>query len=121
MEQRISYLVLDNRCLPFLRADGSGWDVISREPLQVAPGESVVVPVGIGVTVPYGWECQARPDSDLAGLGCLASCGTVVREGELCLVLLNVSLEAVSLPPYTRVGRIVFSELPWVELVAVGA
>lgn len=69
--------------------------------LVLAPGERALVPTGIAVALPEGYELQVRPRSGLAirhGITCLNSPGTIDADyrGEIRLILINLGQE-----PYT--------------------
>ncbi len=63
-------------------------------PVTLKPGERRLVPTGLKIAVPEGYECQVRPRSGLAlkhGITCLNSPGTVDSDyrGELAVILIN--------------------------------
>ncbi len=81
--------------------------------LTLQPLERFVIPTGIFVEIPYGYEAQVRPRSGLAakqGLTCLNSPGTIDADyrGELMVILVNLSNQPQSIEPNERVAQIVF-------------
>ncbi len=65
------------------------------EPLEIAPGERALVPTGIAIALPTGYEAQVRPRSGLAlrcGVTVLNSPGTVDADyrGEIKVLLVNL-------------------------------
>ena len=54
--------------------------IAENEPLTLKPGERFMVPTGIAIALPPGWEAQMRPRSGLAakhGISCVNSPGTI--------------------------------------------
>ena len=95
---------------------------VTLQPLQRA-----MIPTGIFVEIPFGFEAQVRPRSGLAmnhGITCLNSPGTVDSDyrGELKVILINLSTEAYTINNGERIAQIVISKvekaswLPVIEL-----
>ncbi|MBO4635856.1 MAG: dUTP diphosphatase [Clostridiales bacterium] len=60
-------LIRDNAVLPSYANDGdAGMDIRSCEDIIVRPGESVLVPTGLKMAIPYGYEVQIRPRSGIS-------------------------------------------------------
>lgn len=98
--------------------DSAGADLKAGidSPLLVNPGERVLVPTGLSMAIPRGWEGQVRPRSGLAirkGITLLNSPGTIDADyrGEVKVILINLGREAVSIEPGERIAQIVFSEV----------
>jgi dUTP pyrophosphatase len=94
----------------------SGMDVRAHllQPMVLEAGKRCLVPTGLYVEMPEGIECQVRPRSGLAlkkGLTVLNTPGTIDADyrGEIGVILINLSDEAVTIEPGERVAQLVFA------------
>ena len=97
-------------------------------PVTLAPGERAMIPTGLTMAIPAGYEVQVRPRSGLAakhGLTCLNTPGTIDSDyrGELKVILVNLGQEPFVIrrgariaqmvaAPVTRAGFAVVASLP---------
>jgi dUTP pyrophosphatase len=93
-------------------AGSAGMDLRADEPVELAPGERRLVPTGIAIAIPRGWEGQVRPRSGLAlrhGLGLPNAPGTIDADyrGEVGVILVNWGAETVRLPRGERIAQLV--------------
>jgi len=84
--------------------------------LTIAPGTRALVPTGIAVALPQGYEAQVRPRSGLAlrtGLTLLNSPGTVDADyrGEIICLLYNTSDELVVLPAGSKICQLIIEHV----------
>ena len=84
------------------------------EPITLEPLQRVLVPTGLYVALPEGFECQVRPRSGLAvkhGITVLNSPGTVDADyrGELRTLLVNLSDKTFVIEPGERIAQLVIS------------
>ena len=84
------------------------------EPLTLAPGERFMVPTGIAIALPPGWEAQMRPRSGLAakhGIACVNAPGTIDADyrGELRVILINHGTEDFTINRGDRIGQMVIA------------
>jgi dUTP pyrophosphatase len=100
----------------YATAGASGLDLHAAlvEDLQLEPGMRAVIPTGIRIAVPDGYEAQVRPRSGLAarhGIGMVNAPGTIDSDytGELCVILMNWGEAAVTLRRGDRIAQIVFA------------
>lgn len=107
----------------YATAGSSGMDVRANltAPLSLAPLERTLVPTGIFLEIPEGYEAQMRPRSGLAikqGITCLNSPGTIDADyrGELKVILINLSAEPQTIEHGDRIAQIVFQKVEIVEL-----
>jgi dUTP pyrophosphatase len=109
--------------LPSYATDGSsGMDVRAHlsEPLTLAPLERKLIPTGLFVEIPHGYEIQVRPRSGLAlkqGLTCLNSPGTIDADyrGEIGVILINLSGQEQTVQPGDRIAQLVLQEVAHLE------
>ncbi|MFH1571660.1 MAG: dUTP diphosphatase, partial [Gemmatimonadota bacterium] len=95
-----------------------------ESPLVLAPGARALVPTGLRLEIPAGYEGQVRPRSGLAlkrGLTVLNAPGTIDADyrGEVGVILVNLSAEDQRLEPGDRIAQIVFAPVTRAELVEV--
>lgn len=113
----IPTMVLDEKLLPFYATEFSagcdlrysGTDTITINPMQRA-----IVPTGLRIALPAGFEAQIRPRSGLAikyGITVLNSPGTIDADyrGEICVILVNLSDEPFNINPMERIAQMVIA------------
>ena len=93
-----------------------------NEPIVLKPLQRCLVPTGIFMALPKGFEAQVRPRSGLAikkGIGVLNSPGTIDADyrGEVCVILVNLSSEDFVVEDGERIAQMVIQKLPEVEFV----
>ncbi len=101
----------------------SGMDIRANleQPLQIQPMERLMVPTGLFVEIPQGYEIQIRPRSGMAikqGITCLNTPGTIDADyrGEIKVILINLSAESQVIQPGDRIAQMVFQsvqEIAW--------
>lgn len=89
--------------------------------LTLAPLERMMIPTGLFLEIPTGFEAQVRPRSGLAikqGLTCLNSPGTIDADyrGELKVILINLSGQPQVIEHGDRIAQMVFQKVELVEL-----
>ncbi len=92
----------------------SGLDLRTNTAIHIAPGEVVLVPTGISIEIPEGFEGQVRPRSGLAlkhGITCLNSPGTIDSDyrGELKVIMINHGKLQVSFERGDRIAQLVIT------------
>lgn len=94
----------------------SGFDIRAQlaEAVVVQPGERVMIPTGLSMEVPLGFEIQARPRSGLAaksGMTVLNTPGTIDADyrGEIKIILINLGNEAVTIQDQERCAQLVIA------------
>ncbi len=115
--------------LPFperASAHASGFDLRAclATPLVLAPGARALVPTGLSIAVPEGYEAQIRPRSGLAiqqGVTLLNTPGTIDADyrGEIKIIIVNHGDRPVTITHADRVAQMVIVELPEVQLETV--
>lgn len=91
-----------------------------EEPVVLAPGERALIPTGIAIQLPEGYECQIRPRSGLAlkhGITILNSPGTVDADyrGDIGIIVINTSQEPFTIADGDRICQMVIKEYVRVE------
>lgn len=104
----------------------AGLDLRADEDVMLEPGQRALVPTGIAVEIPEGYEGQVRPRSGLAlrhGLGVVNAPGTIDADyrGEIGVILVNHGQETVHLSRGERIAQLVIARYERVELVEVDA
>lgn len=92
--------------------------------ITLEPGERAVVPTGIAVALPPGYEAQVRPRSGLAvrhGIALVNSPGTIDADyrGEIKVILINHGAATVIFERGDRIAQLVVQRLPDIEWEAV--
>lgn len=95
-------------------------------PLSLAPGARALVPCGIAIALPEGFEAQVRPRSGLAakhGLTLLNSPGTIDADyrGEIQVILVNLGAESVAITRGMRIAQMVVTPITRAKLIEVDA
>jgi dUTP pyrophosphatase len=109
--------------LPAYATEGaSGMDIRAylSEDISLAPLQRVLVPTGIYLSIPAGYEVQVRPRSGLAlkqGLTCLNSPGTIDADyrGEVGVILINLSGETQVVRDGDRIAQLVVQRVARAE------
>jgi dUTP pyrophosphatase len=95
------------------------------EPITLQPLERKIIPTGLFIELPAGYEAQIRPRSGLAikkGITVLNSPGTIDADyrGEVCVILVNLSSEAFIINDGERICQMVIAahaQAEWVEVL----
>lgn len=97
-------------------AGAAGMDLRAAisESVTLQPGERRLIPTGLAIALPMGYEAQVRPRSGLAlkaGITCLNSPGTVDSDyrGELSVILINLGAEPFTLRRGDRIAQMVIA------------
>ena len=113
--------------LPAYATVGSaGMDIRANlaESIQLAPLERSLVPTGLYMEIPVGYEAQVRPRSGLAlkqGITCLNSPGTIDSDyrGEIKVILVNLSNEVQFINHGDRIAQMIISRVEQADLILV--
>jgi dUTP pyrophosphatase len=135
----LSTIRIDIRQLPhgeglplpaYQSAHAAGLDLLAAvpesAPLLLAPGQHAMVPTGLVIALPEGFEAQVRPRSGLAarhGVTVLNSPGTIDADyrGEIQVILVNHGTEAFTIGRGERIAQMVIAPVVQAELVATSA
>ena len=113
--------------LPFYATEGAaGMDLTAgiAEPLEFKPFERKIVPTGIIIELPVGYEAQVRPRSGLSikfGMTLINCVGTIDEDyrGEVCVPMINLSNEIYFIQPGEKIAQMIISEIQKAEIVEV--
>ena len=105
-------------------AAGADLQAAVSEPIALAPGERALVPSGLAMAIPEGWEAQVRPRSGLAlkhGVTVLNTPGTIDSDyrGEVGVVLINHGDAPFTVARGDRIAQIIFAPVAQPSLVEV--
>lgn len=94
------------------------------EPITLAPFERVVIPTGLFIALPIGFEAQVRPRSGLAikhGITVLNTPGTIDADyrGEIGVILINLSNESFTINDGDRIAQLVIEKHEQAEFIEV--
>lgn len=117
----------EDRDLPlpaYMTEHASGLDLVAavREPVRIEPGAIVLVPTGLAMALPPGFEAQIRPRSGLAlshGLTLINAPGTIDADyrGEIGLAMINLGPRPVTIRRGDRVAQMVVTRVSRAVLV----
>ncbi|MDC0518439.1 dUTP diphosphatase [Candidatus Pelagibacter sp.] len=110
--------------LPLYKTNGaSGMDLMAfiKKPINLQPGKSSLIPTGLSVAFPEGYEIQIRPRSGLAAknnISVLNTPGTIDSDyrGELKIILFNHGSDNFIINNNDRVAQIVLAPIIKMEL-----
>ena len=112
----------------YATAGSAGADLAAAvaEPLVLPPGGRALVPTGIALALPEGFEAQVRPRSGLAlkhGVTVLNSPGTIDADyrGEIQVILANLGAETVTISRGERVAQLVVAPVARIAWEPVAA
>jgi len=110
----------------YATAGAAGMDIRAnlQSPVTLQPLERNLIPTGLFIELPDGYEAQVRPRSGMAikqGITCLNSPGTVDSDyrGELKIILINLSNTAQMINHGDRIAQMIISKTEKAELVLV--
>jgi dUTP pyrophosphatase len=123
--ESVKIKLLNEKCRPYRAHDtDSGLDLRANidRPVIILPHQVVLIPTGVAVELPEGYEGQIRPRSGLSKQGVLAAYGTIDSgyRGEIGVVLVNMSdLRPYKIEPYERIAQLVVApvHIPEIEFV----
>ena len=110
--------------LPDYQTEGAaGMDLIAAvaEPITLQPGDRALIPTGLSIALPSGYEAQIRPRSGLAyknGVTVLNSPGTIDCDyrGEVSVLLINFSNEPFKIERGMRIAQMVVARYVQINL-----
>ncbi|MBX2920740.1 MAG: dUTP diphosphatase [Chitinophagaceae bacterium] len=127
MSSNISIRVINQSGNPlpeYATAGASGMDVRAflSSPVVLQPLERTLIPTGLFMEIPEGYEVQVRPRSGLAvkqGITCLNTPGTIDSDyrGEVKVILINLSNETQTVHNGDRIAQLVVQKVEKAEWI----
>lgn len=113
--------------MPAYQTTGSaGMDLRAAldSPMTLLPGERQLVPTGLAVEIPAGFEGQVRPRSGLAlrqGIALVNSPGTIDSDyrGEIGVIIINLGQDKVVIKPADRIAQLVIAPVVQADIIEV--
>jgi dUTP pyrophosphatase len=100
----------------YMTPQSAGMDLYAEldTDITLLPGERVLVPTGIALSLPEGYEAQIRPRSGLAlhhGITLVNSPGTIDSDyrGEICIIVINHGMEPFTISNGDRIAQVIFA------------
>lgn len=110
----------------YMTSHAAGMDLHADldEDLVLLPGHRQLIPTGIAISLPEGFEAQIRPRSGLAlrhGIALVNSPGTIDPDyrGEIGVIVINHGNEPFTVSPGERIAQMVFATFARAQLVQV--
>ncbi|MBP9099193.1 MAG: dUTP diphosphatase [Ferruginibacter sp.] len=117
----------ENEIPVYATAGSSGMDIRAHltEPVILKPLERKLIPTGLFIELPEGYEAQIRPRSGLAlkhGITCLNTPGTIDSDyrGEIKVLLINLSGEEQTINNNERIAQMVICSVEKAALIVAG-
>lgn len=117
--------IVSEAVLPERKTKGSaGMDLCAIDYYELIPGKWQLVPTGLKVQIPEGYEGQIRPRSGMAcnkGVTVLNAPGTIDNDyrGEIKVCLINHSPDMVNICPGDRIAQLVIAPVAFLEVEEV--
>ena len=116
-----------NQPLPeYATTQSAGVDLRANidEPVELKPLNRALIPTGLHIALPEGYEAQIRPRSGLAikkGITCLNTPGTIDADyrGEVGVILINLSDETFIVNPGERIAQMIINKFEQAEFELV--
>lgn len=126
-KQAIKIVNTSSNPLPHYATSGAaGMDIRAfiDAPVTLQPLERSLIPTGLFIELPEGYEAQVRPRSGLAikqGITCLNTPGTIDADyrGEIKVILINLSAELQVIEPGERIAQLVIKKAEQIEWIEV--
>lgn len=110
----------------YATSDSAGMDLVAAitDPIVIHSGKRVLIPTGVAIALPKGFEAQIRPRSGLAiknGITLVNSPGTIDADyrGEISVIVINHGDEPFTVEPNMRIAQMVistYSRITWQEV-----
>ena len=110
----------------YATADSAGMDLFAAidAPMVINPGKRLLIPTGIAIALPKGFEAQIRPRSGLAiknGITLVNSPGTIDADyrGEIAVIVINHGEDFFTVEPEMRIAQMViaaYQRMDWHEV-----
>ena len=126
MKLQIKQLKTDINTPKYATTDSAGFDLEATcdQDITIEPGETALIPTGIAMALPKGYEAQVRPRSGLAlknSITVLNTPGTIDADyrGEVGVILINHSKENFTVTKGMRIAQIIINKYEKAEIEVV--
>jgi len=126
MEEITIKAIVDGEMPEYATEGAAGMDLKARleAPLTIGPGTRALIPTGLSIELPAGYEAQIRARSGLAvnyGIGLVNGVGTVDSDyrGEIKICLINHGEESLTIKDGDRIAQLVFARYTRASLEVV--
>ena len=127
MQVKLKRLHANDLPLPqYMTKGSSGLDLYAAidAPLTIGVGKFILIPTGIAIAIPVGYEAQIRPRSGLAikyGITVLNTPGTIDADyrGEIKVIVINLGSDEYILNRGERIAQMVFTKIEQANLIIV--
>ena len=123
---RIKVITLSGKTPEYETSGSAGMDIRAHldAPMELLPGKRALIPTGLFMEIPVGYEVQIRARSGLAikhGIGLVNGIGTIDSDyrGEIKVPLINWGEEAFTVNDGDRIAQMVVCKYEQAELVKV--
>lgn len=125
-KKKVAVILQENAKFPFYASEGSSGADLSaylEQKIEIKAGQSALIPTGLSLEIPEGYELQIRPRSGLAlkhQITVLNSPGTIDSDyrGELKVILINHGKESFWVEPGMRIAQAILSSFVQAEFHA---
>ena len=129
MDHHLTVKIINDSANPlpsYETSSSAGMDVRANitKPITLKPLERRLIPSGLRIQLPQGYECQIRPRSGLAlkhGISIVNTPGTIDADyrGDIGIIVINLSSEPYTITPGERIAQMVIKEYVKVEWESV--
>ena len=123
---KLEFLNTKGKVPEYATIGSSGCDLIAAvdSPIVIKSGRRAIIPTGIAISIPEGYEAQLRPRSGLAlkyGITVLNTPGTIDADyrGEIGVILINLSKNDFTVKPGDKIAQLVFAKVEKVKFQVV--
>jgi dUTP pyrophosphatase len=123
---RVKKLHPESRIPKYMTEHAAGMDICALldAAVIIEPGERCLIPTGLALAIPAGYEVQVRPRSGLAikhGIALVNSPGTIDADyrGEIAIILINHGTESFTIRSGDRIAQIIVAPICQAELIEV--
>ncbi len=125
-ESKIEVKIIGKFIPKYQSKQAAGCDLYADidDPVVLEPGKYNIVPTGVRIELPQGYEAQVRPRSGMAmkyGIGILNAPGTIDADyrGEIKVILFNLGQESFRIESGDRIAQLVFNRVVQAEFISV--
>ncbi len=124
MEIKIKKIIKEAKIPSYAHEGDAGMDLFSTDSIVLKPMERKLIPTGLSIALPLGFEAQIRPKSGLAvkhGLLVLNTPGTIDAgyRGEIKVILMNLSTEEYKIEKGSKIAQMIIAKVETAKITIV--